>query len=57
MGTKKMKDPCETCPTHMKKMCDKSMAICPSWELYIKSYPKDRNAHQMRITQYTETEE
>ena len=52
-----MKDPCESCPTHMKKMCDKSMAICPSWELYIKSYPKDRNAHQMRITQYTETEE
>ena len=47
-----MKDPCESCPK--EKSC-KNM-VCNKWITYIKSYC-DRNAIQMRITQYTETEE
>ena len=47
-----MKDPCDTCPKD--KAC--RITVCLKWEEYIKSYC-DRNAKQMRITQYTETEE
>ncbi len=52
-----MKDPCVSCPKKLKAICDRHSNVCNDWIDWIFCTYKDRNATQMRITQYTEVEE